>query len=331
MSFCPYKMLSINRDATDSEIKKAYRKISVKCHPDRLKSDDPKRNDKILKFTQSTEAKEVLLDPKLRRAYDHGGWDMINHMKESQSVMEKRRMKCDPLVVTKKVTLKQLYFKEEITVNVDVPVHGEDGSVTQKTFPMTFNVDGLGKIVAQNAGIEKPDHISGDIIVVTELEDCDFHIKQLDLIYTAKLDLRDILNGYSKVIPHPTGPYVVDGNYNCNDNDDDNLFIYPGLGLKRGRSTGDLVVHFSPDLDSLSNLDNNTKAELCAVLDRTLGPKEKLDHTIKNITNKGRTPGQMRRARPSIEQMMLGGMIPGVSESIGGNMMSEDINGCPVQ
>jgi len=64
-----YTVLGINRDATEEEIRKAYRKLAMKHHPDR--NPDDKASEE--KFKEAKEAYEVLTDPKKRPAYDQFG------------------------------------------------------------------------------------------------------------------------------------------------------------------------------------------------------------------------------------------------------------------
>lgn len=64
-----YQLLNLSRNASDSEIKKAYRSLAMKYHPDRNKSNP----DAEEKFKDVKEAYEVLSDPKKRSAYDQFG------------------------------------------------------------------------------------------------------------------------------------------------------------------------------------------------------------------------------------------------------------------
>lgn len=64
-----YDVLGVAKGADDKEIKKAYRRIAMKYHPDR-NSDDPKADDK---FKEATEAYEVLMSSEKRAAYDQYG------------------------------------------------------------------------------------------------------------------------------------------------------------------------------------------------------------------------------------------------------------------
>jgi molecular chaperone DnaJ len=64
-----YTVLGVNRDASDDDIKKSYRKLAMKHHPDR-NPDDKASEDK---FKEAKEAFEVLSEPRKRAAYDQFG------------------------------------------------------------------------------------------------------------------------------------------------------------------------------------------------------------------------------------------------------------------
>ena len=64
-----YEVLGLNRDASDEEVKKAYRKLAMKFHPDR-NPDNPKAEEQ---FKEAKEAYEILSDGEKRSAYDQFG------------------------------------------------------------------------------------------------------------------------------------------------------------------------------------------------------------------------------------------------------------------
>ena len=64
-----YNILGVSKNASDSEIKKAYRKLAIKYHPDK-NPDDPKAEEK---FKQAAEAYEVLGNKEKRAKYDQFG------------------------------------------------------------------------------------------------------------------------------------------------------------------------------------------------------------------------------------------------------------------
>ncbi len=64
-----YKLLDVARDATEADIKKAYRRLAMKFHPDR-NPDDPEAEHR---FKECKEAYEVLCDQQKRAVYDQFG------------------------------------------------------------------------------------------------------------------------------------------------------------------------------------------------------------------------------------------------------------------
>ena len=64
-----YEVLGVSKNATDAELKKAYRRLAMKYHPDR-NPDDKKAEDN---FKEAKEAHDILSDSQKRAAYDQFG------------------------------------------------------------------------------------------------------------------------------------------------------------------------------------------------------------------------------------------------------------------
>ncbi|KAI9685914.1 MAG: DnaJ- protein scj1 [Bathelium mastoideum] len=72
-----YKILGVDRDADDRELKRAYRRLSKKYHPDKNPGDDTAKQT----FVSIAEAYETLSDPNLRQIYNQYGHDGVEQHK----------------------------------------------------------------------------------------------------------------------------------------------------------------------------------------------------------------------------------------------------------
>jgi curved DNA-binding protein CbpA/thioredoxin-related protein len=77
-----YKILGVNKDATEAEIKKAFKKLSLKFHPDKNKG-NPEEAKK--KFIEVANAYETLSDPNKRRIYDQHGEEGVKEHEARQN------------------------------------------------------------------------------------------------------------------------------------------------------------------------------------------------------------------------------------------------------
>jgi molecular chaperone DnaJ len=69
-----YQVLGVSRDATDQDLKSAYRKLAMQYHPDR----NPGNIEAEEKFKEASEAYQILCDPQKRAAYDRYGHAGLN-------------------------------------------------------------------------------------------------------------------------------------------------------------------------------------------------------------------------------------------------------------
>lgn len=85
-----YKILGVDKNASEGDIKKAYRKLARKLHPD-LNPNDKEANKK---FQQVNEANEVLSDPEKRKKYDKYGQDW-SHAEEFEKARQSQGRPAD--------------------------------------------------------------------------------------------------------------------------------------------------------------------------------------------------------------------------------------------
>src|SRR6201988_4262143 len=81
-----YKVLGVDKNASAEDIKKAYRKLARKHHPDL----NPNDKEAHKKFQQINEANEVLSDPEKRKKYDQYGKDW-QHAEQFEKAKQSRQ------------------------------------------------------------------------------------------------------------------------------------------------------------------------------------------------------------------------------------------------
>ena len=68
-----YEVLGVSKDADDATIKKAFKRLAIKYHPDRNHEEGAEK-----RFQEINEAYQVLSDPQKRAAYDQFGFEGMN-------------------------------------------------------------------------------------------------------------------------------------------------------------------------------------------------------------------------------------------------------------
>jgi molecular chaperone DnaJ len=118
-----YEILGVSKEATAEEIKKSYRKLSLKYHPD-------KNPDGEEKFKEISEAYTILSDSEKRRQYDRGGtsfedmfsgggnpFDMFNDLFGNKGFNQRpRTRRGKDINTTLNITLEDSYFATEKTL-----------------------------------------------------------------------------------------------------------------------------------------------------------------------------------------------------------------------
>ena len=133
-----YNILGVSRSASKKEIKKAYRKLAMKYHPDKNPDDDSAAD----KFKEIGEAYETLIDDDKRQTYDRHGEEGVKKMNQHGGgghdpfanffghfgfgqQQEPRENRGSDVVVDLLVTLEELYLGNFVTITRNKPVYVE--------------------------------------------------------------------------------------------------------------------------------------------------------------------------------------------------------------
>lgn len=273
-----YETLGVSRDATDKEIKQAYRALSMKYHPDKATADDSNE-----KMQQINEAYSVLSDNEQRQQYNmeldhpqgqgfpfgqgggpfgpfgpfgpgpgHGFPPGLFEMLFSNGAGPEIHFfhsfaKPPPLVKTIEITMAQSFHGLTVEVPLDPPmsVHIPPGIS-----------DGNNIIIAEKGNVVNGQR--GDVhLHIRVTNDTPFIRQGNNLVYTKKVSLKEALCGFKFHIDHLNGNKL---GLNMN------VVVYPGakqviknLGFPGGDLIIDFAVEFPEQLsqeqkDSIANI-----------------------------------------------------------------------------
>lgn len=142
-----YQILEVSRQATAAELKKAYRKLSLKYHPDKNSAPDAQQ-----KFAELSVAYDVLSDEGKRRIYNQGGEEAVSKQEQRDnqpahdpfSIFEnfgfggmgggrqQQEQRTPNVEVPVRVTLRQLYVGEILDASYDRQVMCTEASSCEK-------------------------------------------------------------------------------------------------------------------------------------------------------------------------------------------------------
>lgn len=271
-----YQELGVSRQASQEDIRKAYRKLAAQLHPDRNK-DNPQAEER---FKRVSAAYHALSDPEKRKLYDRfgevglregfhpgaaggfgggAGFEDLWGSARSGGIGDlfgdlfggggRRRPRRSPdmesevtveFVSAVKGAELELSIAEATTVKVRIPAGAKDGD----------------KLRVKGAGGSAPGMPAGDLILVVRVKPHPHFTRDgLDLTLEVPVSVAEAYRGTKIEVPTPTGgvqlkipPKTQSGQ----------LVRLRGKGVTRGQQTGDLYVRFliklptedSPELDA---------------------------------------------------------------------------------
>jgi DnaJ-class molecular chaperone len=279
-----YNVLNVNENASKSEIKSAYRKLSMKYHPD--KGGDAE------KFKQINEAYQNLGDERKRKVYDmqrknpfsnnmnninvNGGMDDIFKMffngndpfngggifnngnfggptvkifHNGRPVNINRQMsKPTPIMKTITISLEEAYNGKNYALEIERWVLNENIKKTEKEniyVTIPKGIDNNEIIFIRNKGNIINENNKGDIKIFIKIKNYSVFTRNgLDLCIKKNISLKQALTGFSFDLDYFNGKKFAINN-------DGDFIVTPGykkyikgLGMVREKNVGDLVIEF---------------------------------------------------------------------------------------
>ncbi|MDY7032924.1 MAG: DnaJ C-terminal domain-containing protein [Thermodesulfobacteriota bacterium] len=220
-----YHILGIHKEASETEIKKAYRRLALKYHPDT----NPGKRESEEKFKKVSEAYEVLSDFKKKSNYDRSrdsrnngkghlyakdsslfdGFfhDFFSDFNDIQSPQKTKIQKGKDLRYNLKISLEEAAFGVE--KELQFLRHGDQRAVVVRVPPgvetgMRVCLPGEGE-AGLNGGLR------GDLYVVINIEDHDLFQKQgNDIICEVRIDSSSATHGAEIMVPTLDGDIMME-------------------------------------------------------------------------------------------------------------------------
>ena len=277
-----YETLGIDKTATQEEIKKAYRKLSLEMHPDRNNGSDESTE----QFKKISKAYETLCDEDKRKNYDMRDNNFNNKGNVgidptelfnifSQNIFSKMGQHINmrhgtipngsgffnteglreslnkpmPIIKNLEITLTKAYVGCTLPVKITRWVN-ENGIKREETETIYINipkgVDNNELIILRDKGHIINDSIKGDIkIFISVKNDTEFIRNGLDLVLNKTITLKESLCGFSFDMKYLDGKTFKINNGNGNVIGFNYKKVLPDMGMKRDNHSGNIIINFT--------------------------------------------------------------------------------------
>lgn len=252
----PYDILGIQPTASKEEMKKAYRKLSLKHHPDRGGDEE--------KFKEISSAYETLTNPELNNSagkFPTGGGTNVNidemfkamfgmnvNLGEGFSHIHRQMQKPPPILLTLPISIEQAYNGCSIPIQIERWVMNNNVKEIEKEtiyVNVPQGIDNNELIVFREQGNITNDKLKGDIKIFIKVENKSiFKRDGLNLVYQKEISLKEALCGFSFDIEHISGKKFRINNGNGTVVGVNYQKVVQGLGMIRGEHSGSLTIMF---------------------------------------------------------------------------------------
>ena len=279
-----YKILNVKQGDSYEKIKKSYRKLQIKYHPDKGGNDEMfikineayeiiNKNIKNNKTKQSNNLKndqEDLFNLFLNVSKSLKKTDNLNNLNKANILekIEKKINKPTPIIKNITITLEEAYRGKLYPLSIERWYLDNNIKIKEKEtiyIDIYPGIDDNELIILRNKGNIINEDNKGDIkIFVKIVNDTNFKRKGLNLIYKKKITLKEALVGFSFKIRHLSGKtYEINSNENKIININ-HIKKFENMGMKRNNNSGLLIIVF--DIIFPENLTKNQKIQISKVL-----------------------------------------------------------------
>ena len=274
-----YDILGVSKDASYDEIKKSYRKLSLKYHPDKTGGEDTK-------FKEINEAYSVLSDPGQRENYDmrmmHGQNDQNNQgvpfnpedimnmffgggipgmmpqmfqggnihiFRNGIPIPVNTLQKPIPIIKTLEITLDEAYTGCKKPIEIERWVQENNVKIIEKeTIYVTIQrgIDENEIIILRDIGNVLSETNKGDIKINIKIINNTALIREgLNLIYNKTLSFKESLCGFTFDLPYLENKMFKINNNNGVVIQNGYRKVIPELGMIRDEHKGNLIIQFN--------------------------------------------------------------------------------------
>jgi DnaJ-class molecular chaperone len=257
-----YDTLGVPKDASEEQIKKAYKKLAFQFHPDR--NTEAGSNSK---FQEVNEANEVLSDSAKRQMYDAqmNGGHMNGGNMQFHDINDILRTffgtggpppqffhamnKPPPIVKTINLTIEQAYLGGSFPLELErwnLVNNLRINEILTVYVTIPCGIDENEIMIIQGNGNTINNTMKGDIKIHMKISnDTLFKRQGLDLIYKKTITLKESLCGFEFEMKHINGkalafknvinPFIIKPGFRK---------VIPEFGMKRENNTGNLIIEF---------------------------------------------------------------------------------------
>lgn len=252
-----YAILNVSQTASMNEIKSSFRKLSLKFHPDKDKSESS-----VAHYNNIMTAYGVLEDEISRKKYDNS--NNINNNSSSNSNSNTNLSDCQSLVRIDSssedvlrpstisciltITLEQSFTGCQCPIEIDRYIHENEYRVKEKEkiyVDIASGIDNGEIIILKNRGNETVKGLVGDVKVHIQVRDHKFFIRDgLNLRYKKMISFEESICGFTFNLEY------LNGNTICIRNGSGDVILNGSIktiknrGMVRNNRTGDLIIEF---------------------------------------------------------------------------------------